>query len=124
MKVLICDDDSMTLRILEFQFMKDGFEILKAVTGKEARNILLANRDIDLLVTDVHMPTVNGMELIAYVRRTLNSNIPIMVISRANVEENIQLAFELGANEYLTKPFDMEDLSNRVKNLLTNDKNN
>ena len=124
MRVLICDDDSMTLRILEFQFMKDGFEVLKAVTGKEARKLLDENRDIDMLVTDVHMPSVNGMELITYVRETLHSNIPIMIISRANVEENIQLAYDLGANEYLTKPFDMGDLSNRVKNLLKNDKNN
>jgi DNA-binding response OmpR family regulator len=123
MRVLICDDDSMSLRILEFQFKKDGFEILKATSGKEGRKMLLENKDIDLLVTDVHMPSVNGMELITYVRETLNSNIPIIIVSRANVKENIQLAYDLGANEYLTKPFDMNDISERVKKLLENEKN-
>ena len=124
MRMLICDDDSMTLRILEFQFKKDGFEVLKAVTGKKAQKILAENSDIDVLVTDVYMPSMNGLELLTYVRKTLGSNIPIVVVSRVSIEENILNAFELGANEYLTKPFDLENLSNKVKNLLKNDENN
>ena len=124
MKMLICDDDSMTLRILEFQFKKDGFDILKAVTGKDAQKMLAENKDIDVLVTDVYMPSVNGMELLTYVRKTLHSDMPVVVISRVNVEENIRYARELGANDYLTKPFDLEDVSNRVKLLLTNNENN
>jgi len=124
MKVLICDDDSMTLRILEFQFKKDGFEILKAVNGREAQNMLSENPDIDIMVTDMYMPSVNGLELITFVRKTLNSKMPIVVVSRVNVQENINYAFELGVNEYLTKPFDLEEMSNKVKQLLENDKNN
>jgi len=118
MKVLICDDDSMTLRILEFQFKKDGFEILKAVNGKEAQNMLSENSDIDIMVTDMYMPSVNGLELITFVRKTLRSEMPIVVVSRVNVEENINYAFELGVNEYLTKPIDLEEISNRVKQLV------
>ena len=124
MRMLICDDDSMTLRILEFQFKKDGFEVFKALTGKDAQKILAENSDIDVLVTDVYMPSMNGLELLTYVRKTLGSNIPIVVVSRVSIEENILNAFELGANEYLTKPFDLENLSNKVKNLLKNDENN
>ena len=124
MKMLICDDDSMTLRILEFQFQKDGFEVLKAITGKDAQTILAENSDIDVLVTDIYMPSMNGLELLTYVRKTLCSNIPIVVVSRVNVEENILNAYELGANEYLTKPFDLAELSNKVKHLLKNDENN
>ena len=121
MKILICDDDSITLRMLEFQFKKDGFEILKAMNGREAQKILDENNDIDVMVTDMYMPSMNGLELLTYVRTTLGSKIPIVVISRVNVEENILYAFELGANEYLTKPFDLEDISNKVKHLLKND---
>ena len=124
MKILICDDDAMTLRILEFQFRKDGFETCKAMNGKEAQKMLTEDGDINLLVTDMYMPSVNGLELVTYVRKTLCSNIPIVVVSRVNVEENIVYAFELGVNEYLTKPFDLEDISNKVKHLLKNDANN
>jgi DNA-binding response OmpR family regulator len=119
--MLVCDDDSMILRGLEFQFKKDGFEILKAVNGREAREILTENSDIDVFLTDIHMPLMNGLELVTYVRKTLQRDIPIIVVSRVNVEDTILHAFELGANEYLTKPFNLEDLSNRVKYLLKND---
>ena len=118
MKMLICDDDSMSLRMLEFQFKKDGFEVLKASTGKEARTLLSENADIDALVTDMYIPSVNGLELLTYVRKTLRSAMPVVIISRVHVEENILNAYELGANEYLTKPFDLQNLSNRMKHLL------
>jgi DNA-binding response OmpR family regulator len=118
MKMLICDDDSMTLRALEFQFRKDGFEMFKAINGREAQKILNENSDIDVLVTDIYMPLMNGLELVTYVRKTLRRNIPIVVVSIVNVEEIILQAFELGASEYLTKPFNLADLSNRVKHLL------
>ncbi len=118
MKLLICDDDPMTLKALEFQFKKDGFEILKAVDGKEARDTLNNNNDIGLLVTDLYMPMITGLELITYVRKTMNSQMPILVLTRVNVEDTILHAFELGANDYLTKPFSLNELSIRVKHLL------
>ena len=118
MKILICDDDSMTLRVLEFQFKKDGFEVLKAMNGKEAQKIIEENADIDILLTDMYMPSVSGLELITFVRKTLRSEIPIVAISRVNVQENINYAFELGVNEYLTKPIDLEEISTKVKLLL------
>ena len=119
--MLICDDDSMTLRALEFQFKRDEFEIIKANNGKEAKKILAENSDIDVLVTDIYMPLINGLELVTYVRKILHRDIPIIVVSRVNVEDMILHAFELGANDYLTKPFKLEDLSNKVKFLLKNE---
>jgi len=121
MKVLICDDDKMTIRALEFQFKKEGFEVFKANNGKDGQKILVENRDIDVLVTDIYMPQVSGLELITYVRQTLQSNIPIIVLSLVNLEENILHAYELGANSYLSKPFKLEELSSSVKNLLKNE---
>jgi len=118
MKVLICDDDTITIRALEFQLKKDGFEVLKANNGKEAQKVLLENSDIDVLVTDVYMPMMNGLELITYVRQTLKSNIPIIVVSMVNLEDNILQVLELGADRYLSKPFELEELSNSVKFLL------
>ena len=122
MKFLICDDDPMTLKALEYQFKKDGFIISKAVNGKDALQILGSNHsDFDLLVTDLHMPMVNGLELVTFVRQTLQSSMPILILSRVNIEDTILHAFELGANDYLTKPFSLEEMSIRVKHLLKND---
>jgi DNA-binding response OmpR family regulator len=118
MKVLICDDDSMTVRALEFQFKKDGFEIFKATNGRDAKKILVDNIDIDVLITDIYMPLVSGLELVTFVRKTLKRTIPIVVLSRVNVEDTILYAFELEANEYMTKPIDLTVLSNKVKHLL------
>ena len=118
MKMLICDDDSMTLRALEFQFKKDGFEILKAVNGRDGQKLLEENKDIDVLITDLYMPSINGLELVTYIRKTLQRNIPIVVISRVNVADTIKHALELEANEYLTKPVNLEEISNKVKHLL------
>jgi len=117
-KVLICDDDTMTLRALEFQFKKDGFEVYKACNGKEGQKILNANSGIDLVVTDIYMPMMNGLELIAHIRQRLRLNIPIIAVSIVNLEDNILQALELGANIYLAKPFKLEDLSANVKQLL------
>ena len=121
MKVLICDDDAMTVRALEFQLKREGFEILKANNGKEGQMILAENSDIDVLVTDLYMPLKNGMELITYVRESLHNKIPIIVLSKANIEENISHALELGADGYLVKPFKIEELINKIKLLMNHE---
>ena len=118
MKMLICDDDSMTLRALEFQFKKEGFEVLKALNGRDGQKILEENSDIDVLITDIYMPSISGLELVTYVRKTLQRDTPIVVVSRVNVEDTIQYALELEANEYLTKPVNLDDILNKVKHLL------
>jgi len=116
--MLICDDDTMTIRALEFQFKRDGFEIFKAISGRDAQKILAENKDIDILITDIYMPSMNGLELITYVRNTLRRNIPIVVVSRVNVQDNIHEAFDLEADEYMTKPINLEALSLKVNLLL------
>jgi len=118
MKALICDDDPMTLKALEFQFKKDGYEVIKANNGKEAIQILTDDKDISFLVTDVYMPMNSGLELITHVRDTLKSKMPILVLTRSNIEETINYAFELGANAYLTKPFKLEDMKERVERMI------
>ena len=118
MKILICDDDPMTIRTLEFQFKRDGFDVIKTVNGREASKILDENEDIDLLLVDLYMPMMNGLELVTYVRHTLQSTMPIIVISMVNANDSINEALELGANAYLTKPFVLDELSTKIKEVL------
>jgi len=118
MKILICDDDTMTLRALKYQFQKDGYEIYQANNGREAQKILMENDDINMMISDIYMPLINGLELITYVRKNLRRNIPIIMVSRVNVEDTITFTKELGANDYHLKPIDLEKISNNVKQLL------
>ena len=116
--MLICDDDSITIRALDYQFKKDGFEILKANNGRDAQKILMENSDINVLIADIYMPLMSGLELITYVRETLQRKIPIIIVSGVNLEDTMLHAFELGADSYFSKPFNLGELSNQVKHLL------
>jgi len=117
--MFICDDDHMTIRALEFQFKREGFQIIKAFDGRDALKILQTNDDIDIMITDVYMPYVNGLEIVTHARKILQRIFPIVVVSRVNLEDQIEQALELGANAYATKPINLEELSEKVKKLLT-----
>ena len=114
MKILICEDDTMTLKALEHRLSKENYDIVTAADGKAAHEIL-NNENIDFLLTDLHMPHLNGLELIEYVRNQLKKNIPIIMLTRVGVEDTVLKAFELGADDYITKPFSPDELSLRIK---------
>jgi two-component system, OmpR family, response regulator VicR len=118
MKILICEDDLMTLKALEHKLKNDGYDTMTALDGKKAIDILSSNPEIDLLLTDLHMPLISGLELITHVRNEMKSNMPIVMLTRVGLEDTVFHAFELGADDYITKPFSPEELSLRIKRLL------
>ncbi len=117
MRILIVEDDSMTRKAIEHRIKMDGYDVLSAADGKEALEIL-KKEDIDFMITDLHMPHISGLELIKYVRAELKKHIPIVMLTRVGLEETVLLAFELGADDYITKPFSPTELSLRVKKAL------
>jgi|ERR1035437_3780114 DNA-binding response OmpR family regulator len=118
MKILICEDDLMTLKALEHKLKNDGYDTITALDGKKAIDILSADPEIDLLLTDLHMPLISGLELITHVRNEMKSNMPIVMLTRVGLEDTVLHAFELGADDYITKPFSPEELSLRIKRVL------
>jgi DNA-binding response OmpR family regulator len=117
MKILIVEDDTMTRKAIEHRVINDGYEVALAADGKEAIDILRKEK-IDLLVTDLHMPHVTGLELIKIVRNELKNKMPIIMLTRVGLEETVYKAFELGADDYMTKPFNPDELSLRIKKSL------
>lgn len=105
MKILVCEDNPMTLRTIEYTLKKEGHEVIVAVDGEQAIR-MLNEKEIDLVISDINMPYTKGLELIRYVNKSLNAKIPVIIISIINLEETKQHAMELGAFGYLTKPFD------------------
>ncbi|MDP4207859.1 MAG: response regulator transcription factor [Bacteroidota bacterium] len=118
MKILICDDDIMTLKALDHKLKLEGYETITAKDGKVAIDTLNSNPDIALLLTDLHMPLVSGLELIMHIRNIMKSNMPIVMLTRVGLEDTVFHAFELGADDYITKPFSPEELSLRIKRAL------
>lgn len=116
MKILVCEDDVMMLKMIELKLKKDGHDLFTATDGKKGAALVKEN-DFDLIITDLLMPFLSGLELINLVRNELKLSMPIIVLSSVKFEETILKAFELGADDYIVKPFSPNELSIRVKRL-------
>lgn len=116
--VLLCDDELMNRKVASKILNKEGFNVLEAQNGKEAIEILNANK-IDLILMDLMMPVMDGYEAIGIIKNDENlSTIPLIIISALSDKEAINKGLKLGANEYLTKPYDIIEFGLRVKNAI------
>lgn len=104
MKVLIAEDHPLLLQSVSWKVEKEGFEVLGAVDGQQAKDLFVSQKP-DIVITDFMMPFVTGPELIHFIRSEQQSNVPIMVLSQMGLEDEKVRCFELGADDYLTKPF-------------------
>lgn len=116
MNILVCEDNIMTLRTIEFSLKKAGYDVFKAQDGVEGIRIL-DEEDIDLVITDINMPYTKGLELIRHINTNIEQNIPVIVITGITNSETKAHAKELGAQGYLTKPFDPVVMLDMVKSL-------
>ena len=118
MKILICDDDEALVSMMRFKFTKENLgEVIVAPDGREAKNHL-RNEKFDLVITDIHMPFHSGLELTTFIREELKLDTPIIVLSAEGLENTVLQAFEIGANDFITKPFSPSELAVRVKRIL------
>ena len=115
-KVLMVDDEErMRKRVRDFLVKKD-FQVLEAGDGEEAIDVFFADKKIDLVILDVMMPKMNGWEVLETIRKY--SKVPVILLT-AKAEERDELrGFELGVDEYITKPFSPKILVARVEALL------
>lgn len=118
MKILICDDEEIILSALSFRLAKEGYEVDTVLDGKQAMDKINKN-DYDLIITDIMIPFFTGLELVSMIRSTPGKeDTPIIILSGVGLEEMVLEAFQLGANDFVTKPFSPNELSLRIKNLL------
>jgi DNA-binding response OmpR family regulator len=117
-KILLAEDNSTLSLLLKFRLEKEGYELFMAVDGKEAVEII-DKHNLDLIITDIMMPYISGLEVISYIRNKLKVEIPIIVFSSAGQEEMVLKAFDLGANDFMGKPFSPNELVIRVKRQLS-----
>jgi DNA-binding response OmpR family regulator len=117
MKILVAEDEPLMLMAIEAKLKNEGFEVTGAADGREALKSLETSVP-DLIITDILMPYTSGLELISIVRSNQNKKIPIIVLSGLGEEDTVMEAFQLGADDFITKPFNPTELSVRVKRLL------
>jgi two-component system chemotaxis response regulator CheY len=109
--ILIVDDSATTRAIIRAVIEELGeFETVEATSGFDALK-LLPQQNYDLIITDINMPDINGLELINFVRNNPRySHLPIIIVSTENSEEDKKRGLALGASAYVTKPFKPSDL--------------
>ncbi|WP_461614524.1 response regulator transcription factor [Clostridium sp. Marseille-QA1073] len=111
-KILIADDDEDILEILELYLEKDGFEVIKAINGQKAWEIIEKGK-IDMAIIDVMMPIIDGFKLVKKIRE--EHNLPVIILSAKNQDTDKILGLGLGADDYVVKPFNPLEVVARVE---------
>ncbi|MDY5099426.1 response regulator transcription factor [Clostridium sp.] len=114
-QILIAEDEPRMRRLIKDYLSREGFVIVEASNGKEALELFQTNK-FDLLILDIMMPLLNGFDLCKAVRDI--SNIPIIILTARSDDDDEVLGYDLGADDYITKPFSPKILVAKVKALL------
>ena len=116
--ILVCDDDELLVDLLDYRLTGRGFEVLIARDGGQALAIA-AERTPDAIVLDAMMPVLDGHQVLRRLRAdAATSTIPVIMLTARKLERDIVGALELGANDYLVKPFIPEELMSRLTRLM------
>ncbi len=116
LKILVVDDEARMRKLVKDFLIKKNFNVLEAGDGEEAVDIFYENKDIALIILDVMMPKMDGWEVCREIRRY--SKVPIIMLTAKSDEKDELLGFELGVDEYISKPFSPKILVARVEAIL------
>lgn len=115
--ILIVEDDPTFLMLLKYRIEDLQYNVKTAQDGQSAFD-LIKNNHFDLVITDLMMPVFSGMEIIDKTKNVLNKTIPFIVISSAGQDEMVEKALKNGAKDFLSKPFGINTLLDKIKNII------
>lgn len=116
LKILVVDDESRMRKLIKDFLVKNGYEVLEAEDGEKAVDTFLRVKDIALIILDVMMPKMDGWEVCREIRK--NSKVPIIMLTAKSSESDELKGFDLGVDEYISKPFSPKILVARVEAVL------
>ena len=116
LKILVVDDESRMRKLVKDFLTKKNFQVLEAGNGEEAMDLFYEEKDIALIILDVMMPKMDGWEVCREIRK--NSKVPIIMLTARSDERDELLGFDLGVDEYISKPFSPKILVARVEAIL------
>ncbi len=115
MKILVVDDEQPLLDALQYALQREGFEVVTATDSEDALR-LFHEQNPDLVILDVMLPTRSGFEVCQILRK--RSNVPIVMLTAKGAETDRVVGLEIGADDYVTKPFSMRELMARIKSVM------
>ena len=113
--ILVCDDEKDIVSALKIYLMADGYQVFEAYNGKEALEVL-KEQDIHLVLMDIMMPEMDGIAAMVKIRET--SNVPVILLTAKSEDTDKVLGLTVGADDYITKPFNPIEVQARVKSQL------
>ncbi|HIQ97246.1 MAG TPA: response regulator transcription factor [Candidatus Limivivens merdigallinarum] len=116
LKIMVVDDESRMRKLVKDFLVRQNFEVLEAEDGEKAIDLFYEDKDIALIILDVMMPKMDGWEVCREIRK--NSKVPIIMLTARGDEQDELLGFELGVDEYISKPFSPKILVARVEAIL------
>ena len=116
MKILLLEDDVILQEIIEEFLIEQEYEVESFFDGEKALDAIASN-SYDMLLLDVNVPNIDGFEILSYLREIGNTTPAIYITSLAGIED-LKKGFELGADDYLRKPFELEELNARIKHIV------
>ena len=116
LKILVVDDESRMRKLVKDFLVKRNFEVLEAENGADAIDVFFSEKDIALVILDVMMPKMDGWQVCREIRQY--SKVPIIMLTARSDERDELLGFELGVDEYISKPFSPKILVARVEAIL------
>ena len=114
MKALVCEDDKVVLKVIEVAMAEEGIKATLVNNGQKALD-LLAHNDYDLIVTDIHMPYVNGDAVLDFVHKGQGKKTPVIMISSDSQEEVVTMALNSGVHAFVSKPVSVERLRKVIR---------
>ncbi|MDR2664903.1 MAG: response regulator, partial [Oscillospiraceae bacterium] len=118
-RILAVDDEPVNIQVLTNMLTMRGYSVSKAYSGQEAIDMIASGEEFDLILLDVMMPKMSGYEVCRRLREKYTLfDLPIIMLTAKNRIQDVVLGFQSGANDYIQKPFDKEELSARVRTLL------
>jgi DNA-binding response OmpR family regulator len=114
MKILLIEDNPLLLRVIETKLKKEGYDVVTCDNGKDGLERIKSYQP-DLIITDIMLPYNSGLEIVNFVKSAVHKNTFVMVLSGLGQEKTVEEAFKLGADDYMTKPFSLSELSLRIK---------
>ncbi len=115
MNILVCDDDKEILDAIKIYLQNEGYEVFKASNGVEALEVIEAN-EIQLIIMDIMMPQMDGLRATMKIRE--DNNIPVIMLSAKSEDTDKIMGLNMGADDYITKPFNPLELIARVRSQL------
>ena len=113
--ILVCDDEQDIVSALEIYLTAEGYRVLKAYNGKEALAVA-AREEVHLILMDIMMPVMDGLTAMAQLRQT--SNVPVILLTAKGEDTDKVLGLNVGADDYITKPFEMKEVLARIEAVL------